>query len=266
MPFAKSAKVILRNDTTRNAADYSFVEWESLPKWDPKMGYFHATYRRDLFQLNKEADHMFFEVKGSGHVMGRQFSMVTDEPLFGRGFGYVMEGTNEVDIDGQERVMDYLGTECAFHFGWGWPARFAGFRAGAPCHFLDPLNKAQYDKSKITMLSNYRFHDHMPIRFNQSLRWHINWGMERQFNNKDPIERFRDAAAKRAKNWDEALARDGCWVDYAHVFYWYQDQPGGFQHQPLPSVEERMKPLLRSSIKSKMPAGQVTKEGSERKQ
>ena len=97
------------------------------------------------------------------------------------------------------------------------------------------------------MLSTYRFHDHMPIRFNKSLRWHINWAMERARNNNDPIERLKTIALKRAKIWDDALARDGCWVDYAHVFYWYQDQPGGFEHQPLSPVEERMKPLLRSS-------------------
>jgi hypothetical protein len=144
--------------------------------------------------------------------------------------------------------MDYLGTECAFHFGWGWPARFVGFRAGTPCHTLDPTINEQYEKSKIAMLSNYRFHDHMPIRFNQSLRWHINWGMEWQWNNINPPGQIRTGAARHAMDWDEALARDGCWVDYAHVFYWYQDQPGGFEHKPLPLVEERMKPLLRSSM------------------
>jgi hypothetical protein len=36
-------------------------------------------------------------------------------------------------------------------------------------------------------------------------------------------------------------------LNYAHVFYWYLDQPGVYEHQPLPTVEERINPLLRSS-------------------
>ena len=80
--------------------------------------------------------------------------------------------------------------------------------------------------------------------------------MFNNINNEDSRPAAREKAAKTAKNWDDALARDGCWVDYAHVFYWYQDQPGGFEHQPLPPVEERMKTLLRSS-KSKSPANPV---------
>jgi len=72
MPFKERARVILRNDTDQNATNYSYVEWESLPEWDPSMGYFHATYRRDVFQLTPETDHSLFEVEGSGHVVGRQ--------------------------------------------------------------------------------------------------------------------------------------------------------------------------------------------------
>ncbi len=242
MPFAKSAKVILRNDTTRDINNYTFVEWETLPKWDPSQGYFHATYRRDVFQLTKTTDHTFFEIKGSGHVIGRQLSMVSDERLFGGHFGYAMEGNNEVDIDGQERRLDYLGTEDSFNFSWGYQEQFAGFRFGAPL--------VEKNVEGISRVSVYRFHEQSPIRFSKSLRWHINWGMERMFNNlnnEDPRPGAIGKAAKRAKNWEEALARDGCWLDYAFVFYWYQDQPGGFTHQPLPPVEERMKPLLRSS-------------------
>jgi hypothetical protein len=45
-----------------------------------------------------------------GRLVGRQYSIVTDQPVF-RGFQIVMEGNNEVDIDGQQRRLDYLGTE-----------------------------------------------------------------------------------------------------------------------------------------------------------
>jgi hypothetical protein len=224
MPFKSRAKVVLRNDSDKNAMNYSYVEWETLPKWDDDLGYFHATYRRKCFQLTKDSDVMFFETKGAGHIIGRQFSVVTDEQLF-KDFGFVMEGNNEVDIDGREREIDYLGTEDSFTFSWGFQRTFSGLRAGM----------ALVDKDKTNRLSVYRFHDHMPIRFEKSLSWHINWSHERMFT-------------KRAE-WPKTVADDGCWVDYATVFYWYHEAPGGYNHEPLRPVEQRKKVLLHSSVK-----------------
>jgi hypothetical protein len=188
------------------------------------LGYFHATYERRLFQLTDETKVAFFHVKGAGHVLGRQFSVVTDEPRFKR-YHFVMEGNNEVDIDGQERVVDYLGSEDSFTFSWGFQTTFAGLHAGMPVVQTDDMN----------LLSIYRFHDHMPIRFTKELTWSINWEFEfrRRPDRLNPIRQRKQEG--------------GCWVDYATVFYWYQDVPAGFKHQPLRPVEERIKDLLKSS-------------------
>ena len=131
MPFAKRARVILRNDTDKNIMDYSYVEWENLPKWDETLGYFHATYHRKCFQLTKDSDETFFEVQGGGHLLGRQYSVTTDEPLF-RKFAFVMEGNNEVDIDAEERRLDYLGTEDSFTFSWGFQQTYTGLQLLPP--------------------------------------------------------------------------------------------------------------------------------------
>jgi len=230
MPFKSRARVILRNDSDKNAMNYSYIEWETLPKWSDDLGYFHATYRRKCLQLTKQTDEMFFEIKGTGHIIGRQFSIVTDEPLF-KDFAFVMEGNNEVDIDGRERAVDYLGTEDSFTFSWGFQTTFAGVRAGMPL----------IDKGDTHCLSIYRFHDHMPIRFDKSLSWHINWSHERSFT-------------KRSE-WPEAVANGGCWVDYATVYYWYQDNPSGYKHEALCAVGQREKVLLRRSVKPANEAG-----------
>jgi len=214
MPFKERARVYLRNDTKQDAGNYSYVEWEPLKEWNPALGYFHATYARHRFQLTPTTSHTFFDVKGTGHLIGRQFSVQTNEPLF-RDFGFVMEGNNEVDIDGRERAVDYLGTEDSFTFSWGFQEPFAGLRAGMP-HVVHGDSNS---------LSIYRFHDHMPIRFRRSLTWRINWQEERAFT------------AQPA--WREAVDRGGCMVDYATVFYWYQDDPGGYDHEALPEVGPR---------------------------
>ncbi len=225
MPFAKRARVVLRNDTPQDAMNYSYVEWEPLPQWNPELGYFHATWRRAAFPLTKDTRVTLFTARGPGHLVGRQFSVVTDEPLF-RDFSFVMEGNNEVDIDGRERALDYLGTEDSFTFSWGFQAPFAGLRAGMP--FIG--------KGTPSLLSIYRFHDHLPIRFARELAWSIDWRHERMF--------------VAQPEWARRVQAGGCWVDYATVFYWYQDRPGDYRHEPLPPVEQRRAALLHPNLEA----------------
>jgi hypothetical protein len=222
MPFRTRARVVLRNDTDRDALDYSYVEWEKVRRWDDRYGYFHATYRRRAFRLLRDTTELFFEVRGSGHLLGRQFSVTTDEPLF-RGFYYVMEGNNEVGIDGRERVLDYLGTEDSFTFSWGFRKTFAGRSAGMP--LVEPG-----EAGRPASLSIFRFHDRMPLRFRRSLSWRIDWAQERHMHGS---REFAEGVAKLA---DEP---ERLWIDYAAVFYWYQREPGGFAHVPLDPPAER---------------------------
>ena len=72
MPFKQRAEVALRNDTDRDAMSYFYLEWENLPEWNPRLGYFHASFQRKLFQLTKDTDETLFEVRGSGHLIGRR--------------------------------------------------------------------------------------------------------------------------------------------------------------------------------------------------
>ena len=225
MPFEKHARVVLRNDTERRAPNYTYVEWETLPQWKSDYGYFHATYDRRSLQLTGDTETTFFHTTGSGHVIGRQFSVVTDEPLF-KNFELVMEGNNEVDIDGQERALDYLGSEDSFTFSWGFQSTFAGLHAGMP-YIL---------KGDTLGLSIYRFHDHMPIRFARELTWKINWKFEFYWESK------REYLQKVA----ETAERGGCWVDYATVFYWYQGSPAGYSHAPLGDAQARRATIIKN--------------------
>jgi len=224
MPFKKHARVILRNDTDKDAMNYSYVEWESLPSWDQELGYFHASYSRRSFQLTKDSRVTFFETEGKGHILGRQFSVITDEPYFTQ-FYTVMEGNNEVDIDGSIRKLDYLGSEDSFTFSWGFTNVFAGLRAGMT--YIETILTTDSCKNQ---LSIYRFHDHMPIRFTKSIRWTIDWTEE--------------TICTVRPEWPEKVAAGGCWVNYATVFYWYSDRPGGYQHQTLAPASERGRVMM----------------------
>lgn len=224
MPFEKSASVVLRNETPYNLANYSFVEFERLPSWENDLGYFHATWKRFTFQLRGDTDQHFFHIDGTGHLIGRSWSICTDEPLF-NGFNFVMEGNNEVRIDGnKEPIADYLGTEDSFGFSWGFQRSFNGLYNG--------INFIQNETP--SMLSIYRFHGQNVIRFSESLDWRIDWSHEFRTN-----ENFQ-------KELTKLYAEGRLWIDYATTYYWYQ-QEVGYEHVPLISLDERIKRLLRSN-------------------
>jgi hypothetical protein len=233
MPFRSRALILLRNDTDKNMLNYCNIEWEHLPKWDDQLCYFHATYQRRCFQLTRYSDEIIFEIEGTGHILGRQLSLVTDEPIF-HSLEYIYEANNEVDIDGHDRKMDYLGMEDSFTFSFGFQRPFIGLHAG--------ITLMKHDLP--TMLSVYRFYDYQPIRFNKSLRWHLNWSQERElYYNWDKPSPEGPFGAK----WASRVAQNGCWFDYAAVFYWFQTVPGGYIHQQLPPLDERIKPILHSN-------------------
>ncbi|MBE7557912.1 DUF2961 domain-containing protein [bacterium] len=216
MPFKKRAQVMLRNDGEREILFYSFVEWETLPKWDKTLGYFHATYDRKIFQLTRDSEVVLFETAGRGQFIGRHWTVTTDEPVFNEWMA-LMEGNNEVDIDSVERVVDYLGSEDSFNFSWGWQGTWFGLRSGIT-------------ENRQGKLSVYRFHPDMPLRFAKSFRWTLNFRFERYGAN---------------MNTDEARAKNSHWVNYQTVHYWYLDQPGGYRHAPLAPLEERKQELIK---------------------
>lgn len=82
MPFEKSAKVVLINETDYDFENYSFVEYTQLPEWDNSLGYFHATWERTAFQLNTQTKLPALFISGNGHLLGRSYSICTDEPFF----------------------------------------------------------------------------------------------------------------------------------------------------------------------------------------
>ncbi len=221
MPFEKSIEIVLRNDTPHNLMNYSFVEFERLDQWRPdELGYFHATWRRWPFQLTPETNEVFFRAEGRGHLAGRHWSVVTDEPQF-EGMWYIMEANNEVRVDDEATPRaDYLGSEDSFAMSWGWPQTFAGLWNGA--------NVVQ--ERSPSMVSAYRFYHGAPIAFDKNLEWRVNWTHEYVFHH---VQEYLDR-----------VAAGGCWVDYATTHYWYQEEPG-HDHAPLLPLDERIKPVLR---------------------
>jgi len=221
MPFARRARVWLHNQTPKNFSNYSFVEYQRLPAWDPSLGYFHATWKRFSFPLHGTTDQPFFHVEGRGHLLGTSWTVTTDEPFFNN-MHWVMEGNVEMRVDTQEpAVADYLGSEDSFGFSWGFQNTFAGLRNGLT--YISGKAPAQ--------VTAYRFRDRNVIPFQRFLDVRIDWSTD-WCNN----EKFQ----KKMKAIHE---QGGGLVDYATTWYWYQDRPG-FDHGPLMPYEQRIRRVL----------------------
>ncbi len=219
MPFEKSAKMILINETGYDLMSYSFAEYETLPEWDESYGYFHAAWNRSSFQLNNGTCRNMLRIEGEGHLIGRAYSIIARDPVFGA-FNFVMEGNNEHRIDGSEKpVIDYLGTEDSFGFSWGFNREYCGHLCG--------MNRIDLSGDKCK-LSVYRFLEANRIRFRKSLSIDISW--KNEFKGNDEFH----------ERLNRITSEGGGIVDYAATHYWYQKH-AGYPHLPMMPFEERIK-------------------------
>ncbi len=244
MPFKKSARLTLRNETDRDILNYSYVEWQTLPEWDDNLGYFHAAWQRLSFQLTPETIQKVFSLRGPGHLIGEYWNINTDEPAF-EGMTFVMEGNKEYRIDGEtEPSINYLGSEDSFNFSYGWHALFDGYKTGI--NYLSfrfgEGSKVVFEgkEGKQSRLSTYRFRDRDAIHFNRTLEQTINWTKEFRFwpETRAMLDRIRKRNEQGAG-----------WVDYAVTTYWYSSDPNGLG-LTMPPIDERRKIVLRENSPS----------------
>jgi hypothetical protein len=241
MPFKKSARITLRNDTATQIFNYSTVEWQTLPAWNDRLAYFHAAWQRLSFQLTPDTKQKIITLPGPGHLIGEYWSINTDEPAF-EGMTFVMEGNKEYRVDGEsEPSINYLGSEDSFNFSWGWHALFNGYKVGinhVNFKFTDNF-KTVFDskEEKVSSVSTYRFRDRDVIRFERSLEETVNWTEEFRYSPETL------AVLDRIRKRNQA---GGGWVDYAVTTYWYSSDPNGLG-LTMPPIEERRKLVLREN-------------------
>lgn len=227
MPFAGSARVALRNDTDLDLLGYVAVESRRIT-WEPTLGYLHATWQRDAFPLDTNTSFPMLSLTGPGKLIGQAWTVATDEPFFD-GFAFVMEGNNQFDIDGT-RSIDYLGTEDAFGFAWGFQGTFTGPHSG--------ITSVSHGEPSIVAM--YRFRSHDPIAFDKSLDLTVDWTHE--FNSE--LFHRRVAPLVPTRTWlPPDRSEGGGWIDYARTTYWYAASPG-HDHTPMSSLNDRVAPVL----------------------
>jgi hypothetical protein len=170
MPFAKSARIVIRNDNpNRGTGLYWQIDWvkvDSLPK---DVGYFHAKYRQEY--PAKAGDYVFADLTGRGQYVGTVMSVTNAQ------CGWFGEGDDFFYIDGEE-VPSLQGTGSEDFFNDAW-----GFRPRASHWFGSPRWEGYGEGDSAAC---YRWHVLDPVGFNKSLKVAI----EHKGNDDEDTEAF----------------------------------------------------------------------------
>ncbi len=210
MPFRKSAKITLTNESDKEPAScYYHIDWLQLDEL-PEAMYFHARYHQE-YPPEMGQPYTVFEGKGRGHYVG---TVLSSQNGIGHWFG---EGDDIFYVDG-EREPSIVGTGTEDYINEAWNMRVhSSLYTG--CTVFEP-------RSSDARVTAYRWHIADPIVFQQSLKFQL--------------ERRGFIMNSRGEVVSESGPRPDFW---STVSYWYQDSVAK-PWCPFPTYRERVNPEI----------------------
>ena len=251
MPFRRSAKVIITNESAKPITifyDINFLKVKALPE---NAAYFHAHWNRNNLTKLGEDFEVLPKVNGKGRFLGCNMGIITD-PAYGK--SWWGEGEVKMYLDGDNNLATLVGTGTEDYIGTAWGQ-------GAFTH--------QYQGCPIADTANnqwafYRYHIPDPVYFNTNLRVII---QQMGGDGTDNVKKLAVAGAKLIpvtistekglikllemnpvpKLTDENLPAG--WMNfyrldnYSATSYFYLDKPAN-SLPPLASLKERTEGLI----------------------
>ncbi len=190
MPFQKSAKVTLTNESDKEPAScYYHVDWIQLDNL-PKPMYFHARYHQEYPPSNGQPYTVFIG-KGRGQYVG---TVLSSQNGIGHWFG---EGDDYFYVDG-EKTPSIVGTGTEDYINEAWNMRVhSSLYTG--CTVFEP-------RAPDARVSAYRWHIADPIVFKESLTFRL------------------ERRGFLMNSHGELISSSGSRPDFwSTVSYWYQD-------------------------------------------
>ena len=201
MPFRKSAKVTIENQSPEDIGGFFYQINYALEAVPAEAAYFHASWRRSMGTREKPEHVILDGVEGQGQYVG---TFIGWEQLSNGWWG---EGEVKFYLDGDGKYPTICTTGTEDYFGGAW--NFGDTAFSAP--FLGyPLFRKE--NGQIPKHALYRWHVADPIRFKKDLRVTIQtlgWWPNGKFQ---PLT-----------------------DDLSSVAYWYQTEP----HKPFPAMLPR---------------------------
>jgi D-arabinan exo alpha-(1,3)/(1,5)-arabinofuranosidase (non-reducing end) len=221
MPFRKSARFTVTNEGAEEVRSYySNIDYQLVPSLPEDTLYFHAQYRQSappvasstdwkqnsdanqLLNPEGKANHVFFETRGRGHLMGVTLGVIQNQEL------WMGEGDDMIFIDDEAKPA-IVGTGSEDYFCGAWD--FGGRDDSIPfAHLWNGAHLIQSAERAGGRYCLYRWHADNPVTFTRYLKHTIEHG--------------------HANHRADSLYSVG---------YWYQSEP--YTDFPaLPAVAERL--------------------------
>jgi hypothetical protein len=249
MPFRKSAKILIVNESNRKLGSIFYdVNYNLLKKWNPQYMYFHSYWHRDFNTKLAEDFEILPAVTGKGRFIGTNIGVFGNR-LYGRSwFG---EGEVKIYLDGDNQYPTLVGTGTEDYIGTAWgQGKFINTYTG--CTIAD---------DSLLQWAFYRFHIIDPVFFHNNIRVTIQqiggdvtekvakFQAEKsplipvstndfRFYKKDSIVDMNNPAL--LKGWTNFYRSD----DVSAVAYFYFDKPGS-NLPPIQALAARIKDLER---------------------
>jgi len=190
MPFKKKAKIVVTNESNKEASSLFYqIDWVKLEKAAEDMMYFHARYHQE-YPPELWKPYTAFIGEGRGHYVG---TVLSSQNGIGHWFG---EGDDFFYIDGEE-VPSILGTGTEDYFNEAWNMRVHN-SLYTGCTVFEP-------RAPDARITAYRWHIADSILFSKSLKFEI----ERRGLIMNSAGEVVDKFKPRPDNWSS-------------VSFWYQ--------------------------------------------
>ncbi len=211
MPFAKSARITVANESKKDRAGlYFMIDWVQLATAPQNLMYFHARYHQEYPPV-MGAPYTVFKGSGNGHYVG---TVLSSQNAIGHWFG---EGDDYFYIDGEEiPSISGTGTEDYFNEAWNMRVHTSLYTG---CTVFEP-------RSPDARVTAYRWHIPDPIIFKKSLKFEL--------------ERRGYVINSKGEDITHSGPRPDFW---SSVAYWYQDDIA----QPwceFPEFKDRVNPEI----------------------
>jgi len=242
MPFRKSARVQLVNESGLDNGVYYEVDATMGDAHGPEMLYFHSFWRRENYTTARKDMTILPRVEGRGRFLGCHLAVRLHPACTNFWWG---EGEVKVYLDGDDEFPTLCGTGTEDYIGDGYGQNV----------FSHAFQGNAYMTEAKDAYGFYRFHIPDPVYFHKNIRTTIQVMGGPSYQalldslDKDPTLRFMKAGDGTQYYTREELAADPDRLevmeridDYSATAYWYMDQPEN-KLGAIPSADERVKDL-----------------------
>ena len=157
MPFRKSGKIQIVNESDAFLMFYYKINMVKLPSLEEDAMYFHAYWNRDT-ATNKGVDYTILpKVEGRGRYMGTNMGVIGNEKYRGTWFG---EGEVKIYLDGDDPFPTLSGTGTEDYIGTGW----------GQGEYANEIQGSTVSNKEHDLYTFYRFHTYDPVYFHKDCK------------------------------------------------------------------------------------------------